>query len=247
MIHRGNSPAMRHAQQGVTLMEMLVGMVVGLIAVVGMVLVMANTLGTGNQTIQMTRVTQEMRAGMQIISRELRRANYHADFLACYDNVNCRSTLGIDSKVKEIGITDNGNSDCFWFWYDRPQSGTQTAITAETVAAFRRDTNASGIGSLQMTTTTTSAPNCGNDSGWVDITDPDVIDVLSFNVSDANSFNEQINDDGATQTVERITLSLTARLRQGDHVPTWLQATARETKTLEHYIVVRNNITAPAP
>ena len=240
---------MRHAQRGVSLMELLVAATISIIAVSAMLIVMANTLGTGSQTIQMTRLSQEMRAGMQIMTRELRRANYHANFLSCYGDVACRTTLGIATHVAEINITDSGNSDCFWFWYDRPQSGTETAVTGETVAAFRRDTNASGIGSLQMKTTATSmtSANCASDSGWVDITDTDIIDVLTFNVSDANSFTEQINEDGDTQSVERITLSLTARLVRGGAVPTWLQTTALETKTLDHYIQVRNNITSAAP
>ena len=58
-----------------TLMEMLVAGMISLIALSAMVIVMANTLGTGSQTIQMARVSNEMRAAMQIMTRELRRAN----------------------------------------------------------------------------------------------------------------------------------------------------------------------------
>ncbi len=87
-------------QGGMTLIELLVAGVISLIAATGMIIVMANTLGTGSKTIQMAKVTQEMRTAMQIMSRELRRANYHSTFMACYGNVDCLSTLGIAAKSR---------------------------------------------------------------------------------------------------------------------------------------------------
>ena len=214
-----------------------------------MLIVMANTLGTGSQTIQMSRLNQEMRTAMQIMSREVRRANYHANFLNCFGNVACRTDLGITGVVKEISITNSGDADCFWFWYDRPQTGTQTAVTAETVAAFRHVTDG-GVGKLQMTTTRTTAPQCGasaSDTQWIDITDTDIVDVQTFNITDTNSFSETINGAGDTQLVERLTISITGRVVQDNSVASWLQAAAAETKTLDHFVQVRNHITTPAP
>lgn len=240
----GGSP--RH-QRGLTLIELLVAGLISLVAAAGMVIVMANTLGTGTQTIQMARMTQEMRTAMQIMSRELRRANYHADFIACYGNVNCRNDLGIDAKINEIGITDNGDSDCFWFWYDRPQTGTQVAVNSEPVAAFRHTTT-SGVGRIQMTTTRTAAPGCNLNADWVDITDPAIVDITAFNVTDAESVNETINAGGDTQQVERIGLTITARLTPDTALPAWLQTAnnANAARQLQEFVTVRNHTTSPA-
>ena len=241
-ITKRSYPANRLKQKGMTLIELLVAGVIRLIAASGMVLVMASTLGTGSQTIQMARLTQEMRTAMQIMSRELRRANYHASFMSCYGQVDCLVTLGLTNNVGVIGITDNGDSDCFWFWYDRPQIGTQLAITAEPVAAFRRAVT-DGAGVIQMTITSMSAPNCGSDAGWVDITDPAIIDIETFNVSDATSFVETFNADGDTQSVERIALTMTAKLKADNSVRSWIQNNANASRQLTEFVTVRNNIT----
>ena len=235
----------RKQQQGMTLIELLVAGVISLIASTGMVIVMANTLGTGSQTIQMARVTQEMRTAMQIMTRELRRANYHSSYIACYGDVDCRASLGISAKVADIGITDNGDSDCFWFWYDRPQSGTVVLVNAEPVAAFRRTIASGTIGKLQMTTTRTTAPGCNLNADWVDITDPDIIDVLTFNVSNSESISETINAAGATQSVERIGLTITAKLTVDPSLPAWVQNNANASRELQEFVKVRNNTTAP--
>ena len=232
-------------QQGMTLMELLVAGVISLIAATGMVVVMANTLGTGSQTIQAARLTQEMRTAMQIMSRELRRANYHSTYMACFGNMGCRTTLGITAKVKEIAIvhvgTDETSSDCFYFWYDRPQTGL---VTAEPVAAFRRTVDGT-VGKLQMTANNTTTDftdtDCNLSANWTDITDPDIIDVTAFDVVDAGFF-ETINTNGDTQEVERIGLTIWAETIND---PLFLTGTppAAVSREIQEFITVRNHTT----
>lgn len=242
-IARRNYPVSPRLQKGMTLIELLVAGVISLIAVAGMIAVMANTLGTGAQTIKLTKMTQEMRTAMQIMSRELRRANYHEGFMACYGNLDCLSDLGITNKISTIHITDNGDSDCFWFWYDRPG----VSLANSPVAAFRR-TTANGVGVLQMTITQTGTPNCNLAQGWAAITDPELVDITAFNVSDAESIVETVNSGGDTQSVERIGLTITARLTPDTSVPTWLQTgtNPNAARQLEEFISVRNHTTTLA-
>ena len=242
MIRRNHYSVNRRKQAGMTLIELLVAGIISLIAASGMVIVMANTIGTGSQTILMSRLSQEMRTAMQIMSRELRRANYHSTFLSCYGNVDCRADLGIDTKVKEISIVDNGDSDCFYFWYDRPQTGTPVLVTGEPVAAFRLDSSQS-TGKLQMTLTSTGAPNCATSVGWFDITDPKIIDVQHFNVVDAG-FTEIISA-GTTQNVERIGLTIRAKLVVDPLTITGLTAPSNVVREQQYFVTVRNNTTAP--
>ena len=82
-------------QGGVTLMELMIAAAISIIASAAMLALMANTLGSGTKTIKMTRLTQEMRSAMQIMTRELRRANYHGTYAACFGDENCITTLGI--------------------------------------------------------------------------------------------------------------------------------------------------------
>jgi Tfp pilus assembly protein PilW len=244
-------------QKGMTLIELLVAGVISLIAVSGMVLVMATTLGTTTQTIEMSRLTNDMRTAMQIMTRELRRANYHSSWITCYGNPACLDDLGVTSAIAQIEIGDSdGTDDCLWFWYDRPQpcptssctaaewADAQTALTAESVAAFRLAVNdTTSVGRIQMTTTRTTAASCNDSADWVDITDPNVIDVETFTVSNSESILENINTPGYTLKTEKIGLTMTARLTADPSVPSWLSdvSNTNATRKLTEFIKVRNN------
>ncbi len=241
---------MKRSQRGMTMMELLIAGIISIIASSGMLVLMVNTLGTGSQTIQMQRLTQDMRTSMQIMTRELRRANYHAGFMNCFGNVGCLTSMpiggvatDISAKIGAIHITNNGDSDCFWFWYDRPQSGTEVPVTSESVAAFRRTIATGTIGKLQMTTTRTSEPVCNSNTDWVDITDPDIVDIVTFNVSDSDSLVESINTAGDTQSIERIGLTITAKLVDDS---AWIRNNANTTRELQEFVKVRNNTTTLA-
>ena len=99
-------------QKGMTLMELLVAGFISIIVSSGMVILMASTLGTGTQTIKMTKLSSEMRSAMQIMTRELRRANYHSTFFRCFGDQGCLGVptadfpnrMDIESEITEINI-----------------------------------------------------------------------------------------------------------------------------------------------
>jgi len=242
-------------QKGVTLIELLVAVTISIIAVSGMLAAMANTLGTGGQTIKMTRMTQEMRTTMQLMTRELRRANYHSGFLDCYGNTGCLSSItglgNVTTKIKSIGINDS--ADCIWFWYQRP--GATATLGSWRVAGFRRKVDGDNIGRIQMTTGSTSATPCASasEAEWVgstgkgaDITDPNFIDVLSFTIVNESPTAEIINSNNDTQNVQRIRLTITSKLKADGSVPGFVQNNANATRTLTELIQVRNHFTAVA-
>lgn len=241
-------------QKGMTLIELLVAGLISVIVTSGMVILMANTLGTGTQTIKMTKLSSEMRAAMQIMTRELRRANYHSTYAACFGDVNCLATLAITGQVTEINI--NGANDCLWFWYDRPQrcptssctaaqlAAAQTAITAETVAGFRRALTGA-IGVIQMTTSGTSAANCPS-TGWVNITNPDLVDITAFIADDAvTNFASYTSAVNGTQSVERIGITMSGRLRSNASLPAFMQGNNAPLLTMQDFVKVRNDVIVP--
>lgn len=244
-------------QKGMTLMELLVAGSISVVVSSAMVILMASTLGTGTRTIKTTRLSDELRASLQIMTRELRRANYHSTFASCFGDQNCLANLGINAQVAEINI--NGTNDCFWFWYDRQQrcptstctvaqlATAQTAITGETVAAFRRTvTNPGGIGVMQMTTAAT-AVSCTSDTGWVNITDPNAVNITAFNVDDAvTNFASYTTTVNGTQSVERIGLTMTGTLISDDaSMPLWMQDTSTPSLTVTDFVRVRNDVNGP--
>ena len=213
-------------QRGFGLIEMLISTALSLLAVTVMVILMASTLGTGAATIQMSRLTQELRASIQLMSRDLRRANYYSGFLSCFANVNCRTDLDIAAYVNTIHINDAGN--CFWYWLDRDSDAN---LANDAVGGFRYST-VGGVGVLQMRIEGNAAANCDDDTGWELITDPDTIDIASFNVSNTESYTETLSAVGDVQIVEKIRLSINGRMASNPAV----------NRQIQDLILIRNDI-----
>lgn len=213
-------------QRGFGLIEMLISMALSLLAVSVMVILMASTLGTGTATIQMSRLSQELRASMQLMSRDLRRANFHSSFYNCYANVDCRTDLGIASYVNTIHINDAEN--CFWYWLDRDGDGD---LSNDAVGGFRYST-IGGIGVIQMRTSGNSAANCDDDDGWELITDPNTVEITSFVVSDSDSYTETLSASGDVQVVEKIRLNINGRMASNPSVQ----------REIQDLVLIRNDI-----
>jgi type IV pilus assembly protein PilW len=68
--------------RGFSLVELMVALVVGLIVIGAVLALVLSIMRSNNQTIQVTRLTQEMRATTAVITSEIKRANGVADPLA---------------------------------------------------------------------------------------------------------------------------------------------------------------------
>lgn len=213
-------------QRGFGIVEMLISTALSLLAVTVMVVLVSSTLGTGAATIQMSRLTQELRASIQLMSRDLRRANYHGGFLSCFANVNCRTDLNITAYVDTIHINEAGN--CYWYWLDRDSDAN---LANDAIGGFRYST-IDGIGVLQMRIQGNAAANCDDDTDWALITDPDMIDVASFNVSNSESYTEILSAEGDVQIVEKIRLSINGRMVRNPSV----------NRQVQDLILIRNDI-----
>ena len=213
-------------QRGLGLLEMLMSMALSLLSVTLMVVLMVSTLSSGTATIQMSRLSQELRASMQLMSRDLRRANFHSGYLNCFANVNCRDDLGIAAYVDTIHINAAGN--CFWYWLDRDGDAD---LTDDAVGGFRFST-IDGIGVIQMRTGGNSAANCDGDADWELITDPNTVDITSFDISTGDSYSETLSATGDTQTVEKLRLNINGRMASNPSVQ----------REIQDLILIRNSI-----
>ena len=221
----------RNKQSGVGLLEMLISMTLSLLAVGAMVVLMSSTLGTGSTTIQMSRLSQELRASMQLMSRDLRRANFHSGYVSCFANIDCRADLGITAYVNNIHINADGN--CFWYWLDRDGDAD---LSNDAVGGFRYST-IDGIGVIQMRTSGNTAANCDGSDGWELITDPNTVAITSFIVSDADSYTETLSVAGATQLVEKIRLRINGQMARNSDVQ----------RVIEDLVLIRNDIQTAGP
>ena len=101
---------MNSKQTGATLMEVLVAMSISLVVTAAMIAMMANSLGSTARIVKMTKLTDDMRVALQMMTRDVRRSNYNADAMFCYANDNCASD-GAVTSAGEIHI--NSDNDCF--------------------------------------------------------------------------------------------------------------------------------------
>lgn len=203
-------------QRGMSLMELLIAMAISLVVSLAMISLMANTLSTGTNTIKMSRLTAGMRAAMQIMTRDLRRANFYFDATGCYADSSCPVGAGVN-VIQPVG------DSCFEYWYERDQGEGTEAVSG----AFGKFSNV-----LRMNPTGL----CGAGEGWVDITDPRVVNVTGFQLLDAG-YIEDISKDHS-QWVSKIQITMEASLLSD-------YRGFPATKTIQDFIYVRNNVFCP--
>ncbi len=198
-------------QKGVSLMEVLVSMSISLVVTASMIALMANSLGSTSRIIQMTKLSDDLRITMQMMSRDVRRSSYNAKSMYCYANDDC----GTDGAATLAGdITINNSNDCITFLMDRDYDGDSTENSA---GGFRRVTSG-GVGVIEMWTGDNS-PDCSVAAGassWVQITNPENMDIFIFSVDENLSYTQEILNDGfgntLSQKIRKIRMNMRGRL-----------------------------------
>jgi type II secretory pathway component PulJ len=224
---------MRKAQLGAGLMEVMVAMSISLVVTASMVALMSNSLSSTTRIIKMTKLADDMRVAMQMMTRDVRRSSYNANSMFCYANDDC-ATDGAITAAGDITIADS--NDCFTFLMDRDHDGDSTEDDA---GGFRRVTVTSGgVGVIEMWTGDAS-PDCdaaAGSLGWVEITNPDNMDIFAFTVDANLSYTQVIQDDGAgntlSQRVRKVRMNLQGRLTMDNTI----------VRRVEDVINVRNDL-----
>jgi type II secretory pathway component PulJ len=214
-------------QTGASLMELMISLALSLLVTTAMVVLMSNSMGTATRIIQMTQLSDELRNAMSMMTRDLRRSNYSANAAYCYANSDC----GIDGSAAQVGdiVIDGGS--CMTFNLDRNQDGNASTDPA---GGFRLS-DAGGVGFLEMWVGD-SEPECADDNGgnWVEVTDPDYVDITDFEIDDSNSIVGSITTEGGgtlTQRTRQISIRVEGQLLLDDNI----------TRRLEDTIKVRND------
>jgi len=209
--HTGLSSLSRQA--GVTLMETMISLALSLVVTMAMVVLMANSLGTATRVIHMSQLTDELRNALSMMTRDVRRANYSANGIFCYGNSSCGANGAIAQQAGDISVQNGG--DCFTFALDRNSDGN---ATNDPRAGFRL-VPVGDVGVIEMWTGAAgTAPGCGSNpgtNGWIQVTDPAVVDVTDFDVNDAESFTKVIPESETSSFTNRqrqIQITLTGQL-----------------------------------
>jgi len=205
-IHKVNSmyPAGRgiNVQAGFSLMETVVAMSISLVVTAAMVALMANSLGNTSRIVNMTKLSDDLRSTMQMLTRDVRRTSYNAAAYLCYGNEDCFKdgtvTMAGDTVTMAGDITINDDEDCFTFLLDRGNDGNSTNDDA---GGFRLNANS---GALEMWTGGSSPDCAANDSDWVQVTNPASMNITNFNVNDDDlSYSTPIYTDSLGNTISQ--------------------------------------------
>lgn len=165
-LHRRALPAARR-QRGLSLVEMMVGVAVGLFVVAGAAMLAASQLGENRRLLLETQVQQDLRATLDIVTRELRRSGYH----------NTAHTLlwSADDPQRQprtniwAGLTYSQGGEVVSYAYDR--SGATATDYGYRLAAITINGSSRGVVRQRVGN---SAPQ--------DLTDVHTLDVTTFTV-----------------------------------------------------------------
>jgi prepilin peptidase dependent protein B len=141
-------------QQGLSLVELMVGIAIGLMIVATATMLMSHQLNDARRLGLEMQVEQDLRAAVDLVARDLRRAGY--------------SPNAIDSNPYAEVVAGDAAEPSHAVGYARALDADD-AVTARERSGVKLDT-----GTLKLLL---------GDSGWQAITDPEVVTVTRFNVA----------------------------------------------------------------
>lgn len=161
-------PRFALTQRGLSLIELMVGIAIGLFIVGGAIKLTVDNLSSNRRLLVEARVNQDLRAAADIIARDLRRAGYWESAVsgvwsAGYTSVSATNPFGT--------VTDT--SEQVTYGYERPGVAASDP-NASNLLGFKRVVSNS-IGSIQIQNAA---------GGWQDLTDANAIDVTAFSITE---------------------------------------------------------------
>jgi prepilin peptidase dependent protein B len=176
----------RKHQAGVTLVELMIGLLVGLIVIAAGTNIFSTSIKGQTDNINLTRLNQDMRAMMDIMARDIRRAGFVTSDPAA-NLTSLRNNPFFDGISTDIAVYDEGA--CIVYAYNRDDNDanndgiigdieTPSAVDSNERLGFRLSD-----GELDMRLSGATNENCGDDS-WQTITEPEVeITALTFTLT----------------------------------------------------------------
>lgn len=224
---------------GFTLVELMVALVAGLIVSAAVLAFFFSSMKSNGEYVQSTRLTQELRNILDLMSRDIRRAGADDDSLRYVGNANmseftpmCLTAAGAPT----ICLGAAGVGDCVVYGYDRsyPNGGSTLAGTPGTldvsngeVRGLRRRTatvNGVTVGVIEYAESSgTTPPTCGGAAAvytsfpptcnatslWCPLSDPARVDITELRITNNSS---QVGVNPTALITRNFDFRLTGRL-----------------------------------
>jgi prepilin peptidase dependent protein B len=165
------SRASRYRRQGgLSLVELLVGVAVGLFLIAGAATLFVTNLGNSRQLLLEARINQDLRAAADLMSRDLRRAGYWGNSL---EGTIGTGGTGVTTPNPYRTITPGTEIVEYAFSRDTTENN---ALNTNENFGFQRVV-VGGVGVVQM--------KIGN--AWQTVTDPQTMDVTALTITPTES------------------------------------------------------------
>jgi prepilin peptidase dependent protein B len=160
-------------QTGVTLIELLIGMLIGLIVIAGGINVFNTSIKGQTDNINLGRLNQDMRTMMSLMESDIRRAGFVTSYPDTYF-ASVQTNPFFDSTTSgattDLAVYDAGS--CIVFAYNKDNDPPPTPPIGNSNERFGFRLN-SATGNLEMRSTGSTNENC-TDGVWQSITEPTV-------------------------------------------------------------------------
>lgn len=186
---------MRNQIRGFGLIELLISILIGLIVVAGITSMVVATLRANTENLEMTRLTQEMRSVMQLVTRDLRRGGYDQDAVRDFGSGGQTSNQFMeisafdDSNTEKflsdgISQTSGDRATCILYSYDANGDGAafneDGSPQVDEFRGFRFDSENNAI---EAKVQGNPADSSCDDGTWETLTDTATVRVDEFSIS----------------------------------------------------------------
>lgn len=212
---------------GYGLIELMLAIAIGLIVLGGLTSLVVATLRTNTDNMRMTRLTQEMRGAMQLMTRDLRRAGFSQNAL---EDVGTGSTGNAFIAVDYVDADTDGFDDdnCILYSFDSDIGGASSIDgTQEAAEQHGVRYNADDL-TIEYKDGATSS--CIQDAGWAPMTDPGTVEILALTFGDVDgdgAFPCVDVTGGSRVIVREIQITMTGRLTEDATVQRTIRDTVR--------------------
>lgn len=235
-------------QKAFTLIELMIAILIGALVIGATLTIYVTTIRGSSNTLKLTRLNQDLGVTMLIMTNDIRRAGYWGGAI-----VGANLTLNpfSDVAVRDIGDAVIGNptvapvtGNCITYAYDAdayddpaydPDADSATP-DADEYFGFRLNN-----GAVQIKTSGTTSTDAQCDDGvWVNLTDPDEINVteLTFTLSAENSAT---NSTGNIVVARQVSVRVEAELVSDADINTQLE----DENAVNDVVKIRNNLIVP--
>lgn len=235
-------------QKAFTLIELMIAILIGALVIGATLTIYVTTIRGSSNTLKLTRLNQDLGVTMLIMTNDIRRAGYWGGAI-----VGANLTLNpfSDVAVRDIGDAVIGNptvapvtGNCITYAYDAdayddpaydPDADSANP-DADEYFGFRLNN-----GAVQIKTSGTTSTDAQCDDGvWVNLTDPDEINVteLTFTLSAENSAT---NSTGNIVVARQVSVRIEAELVSDADINTQLE----DENAVNDVVKIRNNLIVP--